>query len=329
MLDPMSLPDFGVVAIGRNEGERLRRCLESLNGLATVLVYVDSGSTDGSVEMAKGLGAEVVRLDMNIPFTAARARNEGFQRLHELGANLPYVQFVDGDCEVVADWPAQALEFLQTNSDVAAVCGRRRERYPERSVYNALCDEEWDTPVGQTRSCGGDVMMRSNALAAIGGYRSDLIAGEEPELCVRLRQAGWKIWRLDAEMTLHDAAITKFAQWWKRAMRGGYAFAQGAHLHGAPPELHCVQPVRRLWFWGLGLPIMVVFAALLIPGGGCLALLYPLQVIRLAARDGAGSKQVWRRSLFLMLSKFPEMIGAAKFTWHRLMGRSGRLIEYK
>lgn len=323
------MPSFGVVAIGRNEGERLRRCLESLKGLATVLVYVDSGSTDGSVEMAKALGAEVVRLDMNIPFTAARARNEGFQRLSELGANLPYVQFVDGDCEVVADWPTRALEFLQMNSDVAAVCGRRRERYPERSVYNALCDEEWDTPVGQTRSCGGDVMMRSNALAAIGGYRSDLIAGEEPELCVRLRQAGWKIWRLDAEMTLHDAAITKFAQWWKRAMRGGYAFAQGAQLHGTPPELHCVQPVRRLWLWGLGLPIMVAFATLLLPWGGCLALLYPLQVIRLAVRDGAGSKQAWRRSLFLVMSKFPEMIGAAKFTSHRLMGRSGRLIEYK
>ncbi len=117
---------FGAVAIGRNEGERLRRCLKSLSA-ATALVYVDSGSTDGSAQWAHAHGVEVIELDMSLPFTAARARNAGFKRLRFLVPDLAYVQFVDGDCELVEGWPEQSLSFLRTHLDVAAVCGRRRE----------------------------------------------------------------------------------------------------------------------------------------------------------------------------------------------------------
>ena len=97
-------PGVGVVVIGRNEGERLRRCLESVRGAAQAIVYVDSGSTDGSVALATGLGATVVALDMRRPFTAARARNEGMRRLQAIAPDLVFVQFVDGDCEMVAGW---------------------------------------------------------------------------------------------------------------------------------------------------------------------------------------------------------------------------------
>jgi len=320
---------IGLVAIGRNEGERLRTCLVSVVGKVGCVVYVDSGSTDGSVELAESMGVHVVNLDMTRPFTAAPARNEGFAALMKLMPEAKYVQFVDGDCEVVSGWLDIALEFLQTNAKVAAVCGRRRERFPNRSIYNALCDAEWDTPIGQTRSCGGDVMMRTDALRGVNGYRSDLIAGEEPELCVRLRQAGWQIWRLGEEMTLHDANIVRFGQWWKRAMRGGYAFAQGAFLHGAPPESHCVTPVRRLWAWGLGLPMLIVFGFLFTPWAVLILLAYPLQMLRLASRDQDLRTGRWHRAFFLVASKFPEMIGALKFTFNRCSGKSGTLIEYK
>jgi len=131
---------FGVVAIGRNEGERLRRCLASVVAGAARVVYVDSGSTDGSVELARGFGAEVVALDMSRPFTAARARNQGWRRVLELEPALDYIQFVDGDCEVIAGWLEVARGFLDAHADVAAVAGRNRERHPERSIYNLLCD---------------------------------------------------------------------------------------------------------------------------------------------------------------------------------------------
>src|SRR5947209_19431049 len=98
----------GVVAVGRNEGERLRRCLASLQGQSAALVYVDSGSTDGSVAVARSFGASVVELDTSVPFTAARARNAGFDRLMAEHPDLAYVQFVDGDCEVDPDWVGRA-----------------------------------------------------------------------------------------------------------------------------------------------------------------------------------------------------------------------------
>jgi glycosyltransferase involved in cell wall biosynthesis len=197
--------NIGVVVIGRNEGERLRKCLASVARQTGKVVYVDSGSTDNSVEIAESLGAVVVNLDMMRPFTAARARNEGFMRLREAAPDLAYVQFVDGDCEILPGWLEEAALFLDEHPDVAAVCGRLRERFPERSVYNMLCDIEWNTPVGEAKACGGNAMLRADALSQAGKYREDLIAGEEPELCVRLRASGWKIWRLAAEMALHDA----------------------------------------------------------------------------------------------------------------------------
>ena len=75
---------IGVVVIGRNEGQRLERCLRSLAQGADKVMYVDSGSTDGSLQLAANLGVEVLALDMSTPFTAARARNEGFAALHQL-----------------------------------------------------------------------------------------------------------------------------------------------------------------------------------------------------------------------------------------------------
>jgi len=193
-----------------------------------------------------------------------------------------------------------------------------------------LCDIEWDTPVGETKACGGDAMMRVNAFENVRGFRSSLIAGEEPELCVRLREAGWKIWRLDAEMTLHDAAITRFGQWWKRSMRSGYAFAEGVHLHGAPPEFHRVKESRSVWLWGLGIPALTICMVVWFGTFGLAVLLaYPAQVLRLALRGTRSLTENLWHALFLVLGKFPEMIGQMNFLFNRLAKRAGRLIEYK
>jgi GT2 family glycosyltransferase len=320
---------YGAIIIGRNEGERLTQCLMSVPQ-SQLTVYVDSGSTDGSIKWAQDYGADVLELDTNVGFTAARARNAGFAQVRKLAPQLEYVQFVDGDCELQPGWPRHAIEFLDTHKQVCAVFGRRRERYPNRSVYNWLCDREWDVPVGNVKSCGGDVMMRVSALAAAGGYRDDLIAGEEPELCVRLRTAGWHIWRIDQEMTLHDAAITKFRQWWLRMVRSGHAFAQVSHLHGAPPEQFWVWESRRAWVWGVLLPLASVAAMLWFGWPGIVVLLiYPLQLLRRMARLPGSLRSRWTVAFFELLGRFPESLGQMKFLRDRLMGSRGGIIEYK
>ena len=321
----------GVVVIGRNEGLRLQRCIQSVAGELRKVVYVDSGSSDNSIEIAQSLGAEVVCLNMNLPFTAARARNAGFKRLQEISGDLRYVQFVDGDCEVIPGWLAQAENFMEAHPDVAIACGRLRERHPEHSVYNLLCDFEWNTPVGETKACGGIAMVRSSAFMEIHGYKESLIAGEEPELCVRLRKEGWKIWRLDEEMALHDAAMTHFNQWWRRTMRGGYAFAEGTYLHGQPPEYHWVKESRRAWIWGLLIPLIgLLLTSFSWVYGLLLMSLYIFQIARLAIRNQhQGHSHSWTIAFFMVLAKFPEMLGQIKFQYHRYSGHTTKLIEYK
>lgn len=320
----------GVVVIGRNEGERLKKCLGSVVGITGCVVYVDSGSTDGSVETARAMGIEVIGLDMRDPFTAARARNEGFRCLLTLVPDLACVQFLDGDCELIAGWLEKSVAFLDTHREVAAVCGRLRERYPAQSIYNMLCNIEWDTPIGEARACGGNALMRVEAFEQVNGYRTGLIAGEDPELCIRLRAFGWRIWRLDAEMALHDAAMMRFGQWWKRSKRTGYAFAEGASLHGAPPERHGVRESRSAWFWGLGIPAGTFGLSLWLGGWALvLFLVYPLQIVRLALRGGRSPRENWWCAGFLVLGKFPEMFGQMKFLFRRHLGGQTRLIEYK
>jgi GT2 family glycosyltransferase len=323
-------PWVDAVVIGRNEGARLRDCLLSLAQQTRRVVYVDSGSTDGSVDLAQSMGAEVVALDLSRPFTAARARNAGLARLAADFESPDFVQFVDGDCAVDPTWVQKALEAFAHHPDAVVVCGRRRERFPDASIYNRLCDREWDTPIGPALACGGDALMRHAALVAVGGYREDLIAGEEPELCIRLRQNGGTIWRIDAEMTLHDAAITRFSQFWKRSQRAGHAFAEGAALHGAPPERHWVRETRRAVFWGAAVPAAAVVAAVLIhPAWVGLILVWPLQMLRLGwAWRGEG--RVGREAALMWVpAKLAEARGAIGFWIGRLRGRRRGLIEYK
>ena len=331
MTEPVTDPTKpGIVAIGRNEGQRLQLCLMSVLGRSGPLVYVDSGSTDDSARVARQLGATVVELDLSIPFTAARARNQGFQQLMRMAPTLEFVQFVDGDCEIQPEWLEKAGEYLAGHPQVAVVAGRRRERFPEHSIFNHMCDEEWNTPIGETLTCGGDAMMRTTALQAVQGYRDSLIAGEEPELCFRLREKGWKIIRLDAEMTRHDANILHFQQWWKRTRRAGHAYAEGAWLHGKHPERHYVRETLRGLIWGLILPALVLITSISVSPwlGSALALIYPLQIVRIAQRNSQ-QKHRWWLATYLVLGKFAEASGILQFALRKLLHRQARLIEYK
>lgn len=332
--DADALPRVGIVVIGRNEGERLRRCLDSLGALGHPIVYVDSGSADGSAALARARGVAVVELDATRPFTAARARNAGFERLEELEPDLDFVQFVDGDCEVAPTWIAAAVAAMRAHPDAAVVCGRRRERFPERSVYNRLADMEWNTPLGEALTCGGDALIRADAFRRAGGFDPAMIAGEEPELCLRLRRAGGRVLRIDAEMTRHDADMTRFAQWWKRSYRGGYAYALGAVMHGRSPARHWVRESASIWLFGAALPVASVGLAWP-TGGASVALLavYPIWWARIAlkrrrrAGDSPGDAATY--AAFCMLGKLPQALGLGACLWHRWRGRTAGLVEYK
>jgi glycosyltransferase involved in cell wall biosynthesis len=329
------LENVGLVAIGRNEGERLTRCFASVPKEIGALVYVDSGSTDGSVERAYSRGAHVVELDMSTPFTAARARNAGFERLCAIGPTIEKVQFVDGDCTLAQGWLAKAAETLDGHPKIGAVCGRRRELQRDATVYNTLCDIEWgQTPPGDTDSFGGDVMVRVEVLKRVNGYNPRVIAGEEPELSFRIRQLGYAIRRIDADMTFHDADIHSFKQWWLRSLRAGYAYAQVSSLHGHSAERFWMRDRRRAVCWGTVVPLAIPLLVGPTPGISLLLLgAYPLRGWRIARRavreQGLTDADARLWAINCLGASFPQSVGIMKFHLERIRGIDPTIIEYK
>jgi glycosyltransferase involved in cell wall biosynthesis len=335
----LAVDDVAIVAIGRNEGERLVRSLTSCLKSGCAVIYVDSNSSDGSVERARSLGATVIELDMSIPFSAARARNAGFEKI---APAVKYVQFLDGDCELVSGWIDRAKQELESNGELAVVCGRRRERFPEKSIYNRLIDVEWATPVGFAKNCGGDSLMRAEMFRAVGGFDPSVPAGEEPELCQRLRNKGWKILRIDAEMTLHDAALYHFSQWWTRSVRAGYAAMDVSTRFGSQGLY--VSHVRSARIWTIGWAVAVVIAGIVAAVAGrfigpaasllplIVVLTLPLQTLKVAINirhrtGGSRDAVVW--AVLTMLTKWANLQGQLACMRDRRNRRGSRLIEYK
>ena len=319
MMRPSDAPptDTGAVVIGRNEGATLAGCLQSVIGQVTMLVYVDSGSSDDSVAIARTMGIDVVELDRTKPFSAARARNVGLRRLRESAA-IEFVQFVDGDCELEPTWIAAGLAVLRNHEAVAIVCGRLREREPTSSIYNHLCAIEWDAPVGDVESCGGIFLARVAAVLACEGFREDMIAGEEPELCFRLRHLGWKIIRLEHAMAVHDAAMTRFSQWWRRCVRSGYGYAEGHHgLRKLSDKRFWARETRSILFWGALLPLVALGG--LWPSSwwsGLLLATYPVQAVRVfrtMRRRGFVASSSSLYASFCIVSKLPQALGLLSY----------------
>ena len=319
---------MGFVVIGRNEGERLGQSLRTLRAVSDQVAYVDSASTDDSVKLARDLGVFVVELDDSAPHTAARGRNAGFREIRERFPACEFVQFIDGDCILEPGWLESATRFLDANPKAAVACGRRVEAHPHETLYNRLIDEEWNTPVGRADASGGDALVRASAFEQIGGFRPELKAGEEPEMTSRLRAEGWEIWRIDAPMTVHDARIQHFGQWWTRCVRGGYGYAEVWSTTGKLPHRVFEAQLLRAFFWALGIPLIIV-AATIVLGQPVLLLaipaIYAAQILRIAARRGL-SLPALQSAGMIMLAKLPEAMGALNYFLGR---KSSRLADYK
>jgi len=334
----MSAPGIGVVVIGRNEGERLKASLASLQGIDHI-VYVDSGSTDGSQAFARSRNVQVVELPVPPKFTAARARNAGIDALLKAAPDLTKIQFVDGDCTVEPGWIETASASLNADPKLGGVFGRRREIAPERSLYNRMCDVEWNVAVGPTLATGGDAMFRIDALRDVSGYDPALIAGEEPDMCLRMGGKGWRFARIDAPMTRHDAQIVRFGQWWRRAKRAGFAAASHVARHGKRSLPGDIGQVKRMVAWGGVPPLLFLFLVLLGLADGrfvLAALLVPLLLVAQWLRLSlAERRNMPNLSLAIqagglrVLHQFAAMAGLLSYWGGRALGRERGIIEYR
>jgi glycosyltransferase involved in cell wall biosynthesis len=327
------LADVGAVVIARNEGERLLACLDSLRGQAACIVYADSASSDGSPARARERGADVVVLDPARPLNAARGRNAGLSRLLALRPDLEFVFFVDGDCRVAPGFLAAARAELARSPGLGAVCGRRRELAPAATPYNRVVDCEWNTPVGEAETFGGDVLLRVRAVLEAGGYDESMNQGEDPELACRVRRAGWRIRRIEHDMTWHDVALLRLSAWRRRHRRGGYAYAHGAAKHWREPGSYNRRALASILAWGLVLPLLVA-AALVSRGAGALLLpgLYFVPWARCRAhrlRRGDSRADAALYATLITLGKVDEALGVLGCAWALWTGREALTVEYK
>lgn len=333
MTTPIGL---SVVVIGRNEGRRLVDCLASIRAATADLgpvdvIYVDSASRDGSPERARALGARVITVRPERP-SAAIGRNAGWR-----SAASEHVLFLDGDTLLQAGFVERALSALQ-DPKVAVVWGHRRESRPEASIYNRVMDLDWIYPPGPSDFCGGDALMRRDVLEAVGGFSEALIAGEEPELCQRVRGRGLTILHLDQPMTRHDLAITRFSAYWKRAVRAGYAYAEVSQRlkHSAFPLWR--QDARRnliraaallgLLVGGPGLALLAAASWPLFLTAGLLLALF----LRSAYKARWKSDDPWTLFCYGIhshLQQLPIALGQLSYWWDRWRQRQRFLIEYK
>lgn len=322
---------MGVVVIGRNEGPRLIRCLESVLRLACPVVYADSHSTDGSVAAAQSMGVVVVQLDPSRPMNAARGRKEGINWLLHMHPTVQHVLFLDGDCELDAAFLPAAQAAMLARPEVAVVCGRRRERHPQASVYNRMADLEWNTPVGERDSCGGDALYRVDVYKQAGGFDESVLAGEEPELCRRINRLGCKILRLDVAMSWHDMGMTRLSQWWRRGVRSGYGALDVRVRFGLP---YFNRQLASAWTWGLGWPLLSTgFVALAAFRGGLAAgfwiallacsllLLQVLRVARMGHARGLKREDALVYGSLMMLNKWASLAGQSKWVFERVQRR--------
>jgi GT2 family glycosyltransferase len=329
-------PGAGVVVIGRNEGSRLLAVLRELLKQQRPVLYVDSGSGDGSPDNVQALGIPVLRLDPSQPFSAARARNEGARALLQQQPHLTYLQFLDGDCFMAPGWLDAAEAALRADDHCALVLGHQSEQHPQASIYNLLFALEWRSASGPLTNFGhliGNMMVRRSVFEALGGFRPEVVAGEDSEFGVRVGLAGHSARKLDVPMALHDANVHHFSQWWRRAVRAGHAIGQRAQLHAAGPLRDCAKERRSTWFWGLMLPVALVLAAPLTKGlsllvllAGCLTLGWRVAKFRLSVGDDQREARLY--AAFTVLGKYANGLGLLKYHFNRWRGRV-RIIEYK
>jgi hypothetical protein len=303
--------------------------------LGCPVVYVDSGSSDGSLERAASLCDLALGLDPARPFSAARARNEGLRALVAARPQLQLIQFLDGDCTLLPGWLEAAEPAMAADAARAVVVGPLRERHPEASAYNRMCALEWRSTPGDLTNfgaLGGIMLVRVDVFMRVGGFDEQIIAGEDSEFGVRVALAGFKVTKIAVEMATHDADIQRFAQWWRRAVRGGHAIGQRFSLHGRDAIGDCARERRSVLVWGLTLPVTIVVLA---PATHGLSLLLAVgysvlgqRIVRYRRGQGDSAADARLYARFVVIGKFAEAWGLLKFYVNNMAGRF-RIIEYK
>lgn len=260
---------ISIVIIGINVEKYIGECITSVleadypQGCLEI-IYVDGGSSDRSIEIAKGFhGVRIIELKDPHP-TPGKGRNAGIA-----AARHDIIQFLDADTILHPGWLRTACPYL--NGAVAAVAGRIQEKYPRKNIFHIIGNMEWGISSGKkghefsqgpAKTFGGIVLARKDAIDGTGGYDEGLVAGEDPDLSYRVRKNGWTVYRITAEMVMHDLNMNTFRHYCKRAFRSGHAYAEVGLRYRREKEKFFLSQLIRICI-GATLPAAMILLGIL------------------------------------------------------------------
>lgn len=195
--------DISIVIIGRNAEWSIGRLLESVvarlpPNVTSEIIYVDSASTDCTLEIVARYPARIIRLSAGKRLCASAGRFVGTQY-----ATGQYIVFLDSDMELLGGWLERAIRLLERRPDIAVVSGIQVDTgggMGDQRLVAGGCSED---SFAEARFAGSAAMFRREVLAKAGTWNPHIVSDEEPELCLRIRRAGYRIVQLNSLSVRH------------------------------------------------------------------------------------------------------------------------------
>jgi glycosyltransferase involved in cell wall biosynthesis len=261
------MPDLAVVLISKDQEWNIVRLIKSaLRWTASFpsreIVLVDSASVDNTVDIASNYPINIIRLQSDQRLTAAAGRYVGYQK-----TSGDLILFLDGDMELCEGWVDRAIAVIQSGPDVAAVTGQVINLPPSTGSRAAPRSEPsyYGNSVTEVSYGGGATMYRRSVLKQVGTFNPYIYSEEEPELCLRIRYAGYRILSLEHPIAYHYSdppdRVSTLVERWRRNLNLG--FGQVIRYHFGT---HLLWPYIKERGYGLlpGLGLMVGLISLLL-----------------------------------------------------------------
>lgn len=235
-----------------NEAERLPATLESALAAAGPdgeVIVADSGSTDGTVEIAQRHGVTLVQIAPSEQPSCGLGPQLGYQY-----SKGDYLCLMDGDMLLDPEFLGKAVAFLEANPDVGGVGGRVVEMNLENLEFaRRMSRGGAEYNAGPVDRLNGGGLYRREAVASV-GYLSDrnLHGYEEFDLGVRMRQVGWGLHRLDTPFVQHFGYRMNAYALLLRRWRSKYLYGTGEVLRAATGKPHLwslLRDIRELRLW--------------------------------------------------------------------------------
>jgi glycosyltransferase involved in cell wall biosynthesis len=175
------------------------------------LIYVDNGSTDGSREFLQSVESKGLKTHVMEGGTIAGMRNWGARQ-----SRGTYLSFIDSDCSVPENYFEEAIDVLRSTGAAATGCEIHIPEQPHwlEAAWHDLHYFGRDRFVPYLNS--GNFFVSRSAFQAVGGFREDMVTGEDAEIGQRLVLAGHRIFASPRVKAIHLGNPKSIREFYRR-----------------------------------------------------------------------------------------------------------------